>query len=169
LDSAGLEDSERLGGGVTAVARFLLGDNDLDRCLVVVVAVGNTGDNDFDLPGDDAGGDFERDLERDFLSGTGLEDLAADDEDEADDELRRRLRSDATDLALDLSLSVSEDDEEEDEEEEDLELSSSLSDELLSSSPLELLFSSSELSTAELSESFFFNSLSLPSSSSLSL
>ncbi len=80
--------------------------------------------------------------------------------------------------AADFSLSLSDDDDDEedddededDEDEDDLELSSSPSpslsdDELLSSTELVELFSSSELSTAELlsSEFFFPPSLSLSS------
>ena len=173
LDSAGLEDSDRLvDTGVPPVtASFLSGDSERERCRNAA-AGDNTGDKDLErrcgVSAVSAG-----DGARDWAT-TATEDLADD------DELRRRRLLDFT-LDLSLSLSVEDDDEDDEDEEldddEDLELCSSSLSELLSSS-LEL-FSSSELSTAELSPdpsesfSFFFvfllSSLRMSSSLSLSL
>jgi hypothetical protein len=180
LDSAGLDDNDRLGGGVVVVGNArpsFGGDSDRERCRTTAAA-GGDGDTDIDRRGDGgatvvaAAGDFERDLERDFAA-SGLEDLTeAAEEAELRRFPRRRRRAaaalaDFTLEAADFSLSLSDDDDDEDdddeddedEDEDDLELSSSpspsLSDELLSSELVEL-FSSSELSTAELSSSEFF-------------
>jgi hypothetical protein len=189
FDCAGLDDNDRLGGGVVVgnARPSFGGDSDRERCRKSAAA-GGDGDTDIDRRGDGgatvvaAAGDFERDLERDFAA-SGLEDLTeAAEEAELRRFPRRRRRAaaalaDFTLEAADFSLSLSEDDEEDDDEDDededdddDLELSSSPSpslsdDELLSSSELAELFSSSELSTAELlsSEFFFPPSLSLSS------
>ncbi len=193
LDSAGLDDNERLGGGVVVVGNArpsFGGDSDLERCRTTAAAAAGDGDTDIDRRGGDGGatvvaaaaGDFERDLERDFAA-SGLEDLTEAAEEAELRRFRRRRRAaaalaDFTLEAADFSLSLSEDDDDDEDDDEDdededddddLELSStpspSLSDELLSSSELVELFSSSELSTAELSSSEFFFPPSLSLSS----